>query len=89
MRIFLSFPNAVVPGLYTYHVGSKIYLTFWYQIIIIIIGSTALRGPLPSSEVFPSLDFVIKSIFQGGVVSPTSNPQLSWRADVFCQGCLS
>jgi hypothetical protein len=29
-----------------------------------------------------------KSIFQGGVVSPTSNPRLSWRADVFCHGCL-
>jgi hypothetical protein len=26
--------------------------------------------------------------FQGGVVSPTPNPRLSWRADVFCQGCL-
>jgi hypothetical protein len=24
-----------------------------------------------------------KSLFQGGVVSPTP-----WRADVFCQGCL-
>jgi hypothetical protein len=29
-----------------------------------------------------------KSLFQGGVVSPTPNPRLSWRADVFCQGCL-
>jgi hypothetical protein len=29
-----------------------------------------------------------KSLFQGGVVSPTPNAWLSWRADVFCQGCL-
>jgi hypothetical protein len=29
-----------------------------------------------------------KSLFQGRVVSPTPNPRLSWRADVFCQGCL-
>jgi hypothetical protein len=29
-----------------------------------------------------------KSIFQGGVFSPTPNPRLSWRAEVFCQGCL-
>jgi hypothetical protein len=29
-----------------------------------------------------------KSLFQGGVVSPTPNPRLSWRADVFYQGCL-
>jgi hypothetical protein len=28
------------------------------------------------------------SLFQGGVVGPTLNPQLSWRANVFCQGCL-
>jgi hypothetical protein len=28
------------------------------------------------------------SLFQGGVVSLISNPQLSWRAEVFCQGCL-
>jgi hypothetical protein len=35
-----------------------------------------------------SSDSVIKSLFLGGVVSPTPNPWLSWRADVFCQGCL-
>jgi hypothetical protein len=29
-----------------------------------------------------------KSLFQVGVVSPTPNPWLSWRADVFCQGSL-
>jgi hypothetical protein len=29
-----------------------------------------------------------KSLFQVGVVSPTPNPRLSWRADVFYQGCL-
>jgi hypothetical protein len=29
-----------------------------------------------------------KSLFQGGIVSPTPNLRLSWRADVFCQGCL-
>jgi hypothetical protein len=29
-----------------------------------------------------------KSLFQGGLVSPTHKPWLSWRADVFCQGCL-
>jgi hypothetical protein len=29
-----------------------------------------------------------KSLLQGEVVSPTPNPLLSWRADVFCQGCL-
>jgi hypothetical protein len=29
-----------------------------------------------------------KSLFQGGGVSPTPNPRLSWSADVFCQGCL-
>jgi hypothetical protein len=29
-----------------------------------------------------------KSLLQGGLVSPTPNPLLSWRADVFCQGCL-
>jgi hypothetical protein len=29
-----------------------------------------------------------KSLFQGGVISPTPNPRLSWKADVFCQGCL-
>jgi hypothetical protein len=29
-----------------------------------------------------------KSLFQGGVVCPTPNPRLSWRADVFSQGCL-
>jgi hypothetical protein len=30
-----------------------------------------------------------KSRFLGGVVSPTPNPRVSWRADVFCQGCLT
>jgi hypothetical protein len=34
-----------------------------------------------------SSDFVT-NIFQGGVVSPTHNSRLSWRADVFRQGCL-
>jgi hypothetical protein len=32
--------------------------------------------------------FHYKSLLQGGVVSPTPNPRLSWRADVFYQGCL-
>jgi hypothetical protein len=61
----------------------------------IIIGSTALRGPWSSSEGSSSkassncfFRFRDKSLFQGGVVSPTPNPRLSWRADVFCQGCL-
>jgi hypothetical protein len=29
-----------------------------------------------------------KSLLQGGVVSTTPNLRLSWRAYVFCQGCL-
>jgi hypothetical protein len=29
-----------------------------------------------------------KSLFQGAVVSPMPKLRLSWRADVFCQGCL-
>jgi hypothetical protein len=29
-----------------------------------------------------------KNLFQGGVVTTTPNPRLSWRANVFCQGCL-
>jgi hypothetical protein len=32
--------------------------------------------------------FRSKSLYQGEVVSPTPNPRLSWRADIFCQGCL-
>jgi hypothetical protein len=50
--------------------------------IIVIIGSTALRRPLPSSEASASFhpaiassDFVTR-VFQGGVVSPTPNPRL-------------
>jgi hypothetical protein len=31
---------------------------------------------------------LVTSLFQGGVISPTPNLRLSWRADVFCQGCL-
>jgi hypothetical protein len=34
-----------------------------------------------------SSDFVT-SLFQGGIASTTPNPRLSWRAHVFCQGCL-
>jgi hypothetical protein len=33
-------------------------------------------------------DFVTRVFSRVGVVSPTSNPRISWRADVFCQGCL-
>jgi hypothetical protein len=33
---------------------------------IIVIGSTALRGPWSSSEASASSDFVTKSLFQGG-----------------------
>jgi hypothetical protein len=61
--------------------------------IIIIIGSTALRGPWPSSEASASwsirlllLHISWQQSFPGWVVSPTPNPRLSWRADVFCQG---
>jgi hypothetical protein len=32
--------------------------------------------------------FCNKSLLQGAVVSPTPNPRLFWKADVFCQGCL-
>jgi hypothetical protein len=32
--------------------------------------------------------YFVTSVFQGGVVSPMPNSQLSWRADVLCQGCL-
>jgi hypothetical protein len=31
---------------------------------------------------------VTKSFFQCGVIRPTPSPQLSWRVDIFCQGCL-
>jgi hypothetical protein len=62
---------------------------------IITIDSTALRGPWPSSETSASwsirlllLQIPWQESFQGGVVSPTPNPRLSWRADVFCQDCL-
>jgi hypothetical protein len=66
------------------------------SLAILIISSssyTALRGPWPSSEASASFCYCFflfrdKSVFQGGVVSPTPNPRLSWRADVFCQGCL-
>jgi hypothetical protein len=34
-----------------------------------------------------SSDFVT-SLFQGGVVNSTPKPWLSWRADVFYQGCI-
>jgi hypothetical protein len=34
------------------------------------------------------LRFGNKSLFLGEVVRPTPNPQLSWRAYVFCQDCL-
>jgi hypothetical protein len=34
-----------------------------------------------------SSDFVT-IIFQGGVFSSTPSLRLSWRANVFCQGCL-
>jgi hypothetical protein len=64
-------------------------------IIIIINGSTDLRRPWPSSEASAAevssycfFTFRDKSLFQCGVVSPTPNPRLSWRADVFCQGRL-
>jgi hypothetical protein len=58
---------------------------------IIIIGSTALRGPWPSSEASASYCFFRfrdKGLFPGGVVSPTPNTRLSRRAYIFCQGCL-
>jgi hypothetical protein len=34
-----------------------------------------------------SSDFMT-NLFQGGVVSRTPNPRITWRADIFCQGCL-
>jgi hypothetical protein len=32
--------------------------------------------------------FVTMIVLQDGVVNPTPNPQLFWRTNVFCQGCL-
>jgi len=32
---------------------------------------------------FASLDFVTMFFIRGGVVSPTPNPQQSWKTDVF------
>jgi hypothetical protein len=32
--------------------------------------------------------FVTTIVLQGGVVNPTPNPQIFWRTNVFCQGCL-
>jgi hypothetical protein len=61
-----------------------------HSIIIILIGSTALRGPWPSSEASTSwsIRLLLVQISWQVFVSPTPNPRLSWRADVFCQGCL-
>jgi hypothetical protein len=39
-------------------------------------------------SVYCFFKFRDKSLFHGQFVSPTPNPRLSWRADVFCQGCL-
>jgi hypothetical protein len=33
-------------------------------------------------------DFVTRVFSRVGLSAPTPNPRLSWRADVFCQGCL-
>jgi hypothetical protein len=32
--------------------------------------------------------FVRMIVLQGGIVNPTPNPQLPWKTNVFCQGCL-
>jgi hypothetical protein len=34
------------------------------------------------------LGFRNNDFLPGGVVNPTPNPQLSWRTNVFCRGCL-
>jgi hypothetical protein len=64
-------------------------------LFIIIIGSTAYVRPSLHQKLLPAkvsgycfFRFRDKSLFQGGVISPTPNPPLSSRADVFCQGCL-
>jgi hypothetical protein len=36
----------------------------------------------------PFEGFVTMIVLRGGVVNPTPNPQLSWRTNVFCRGCL-
>jgi hypothetical protein len=38
----------------------------------------------------PSLleGFVTMIVLEGEVVNPTPNPQLFWRTNVFCRGCL-
>jgi hypothetical protein len=47
-------------------------------------GATALGGLWP--PLFEG--FVTMIVLRGGVVNPTPNPQLSWRTNVFCRGCL-
>jgi hypothetical protein len=32
--------------------------------------------------------FTTMIVLRGGIVNPRPNPQLSWRTNVFCRGCL-
>jgi hypothetical protein len=62
---------------------------------IIIFGSTALRGPWPSSEASASwsirlllLQISWQASFPAWACQPHAQPRLFSRVDVFCQGCL-
>jgi hypothetical protein len=64
-------------------------------LLVIIIGSQPYVGPDLPQKLLPTevsgycfFRFRYKCLFRGGVVSPTPNPRLYWRADVFCQGCM-
>jgi hypothetical protein len=54
------------------------------------MGPAGLPQKLLPADVYSyrCFRFRDKSLFQGGVVSSTPYLQLSWRADVFYEGCL-
>jgi hypothetical protein len=53
------------------------------------VGPGLPQKLLPAKDpAIASSDFETRVFFQDGVVSPTPNPRLSWRVDVFCYGCL-
>jgi hypothetical protein len=63
------------------HWKGGIQLNFFF----FLLSATARGGLWPP---FSFEGFVTMIVLRGGVVNPTPNPQLSWKTNVFCRGCL-
>jgi hypothetical protein len=62
------------------------FLSVYFHILLLLPWCYSPEWALPSLTFFEG--FITMIVLQGGVVNPTPNPQLFWRTNVFCQGCL-